>query len=116
MQHSEKIEEITDGIKRYINTNIEIIKLETTERASVAGSTLISNVIIGAMIFLTITIISIGLGFLFSELLGNTYGGFLIIAGFYLLLTIIVIVFRKKHIEQPLRDIIIRMILSTDDN
>ena len=47
MPEQEKIEELTDSLKRYVNTNYELIKLEATERTSTLASGLISVFIIG---------------------------------------------------------------------
>jgi hypothetical protein len=54
-----------------------------------------------------------GVGFYLSALLGDTFSGFGIIAGFYLLISIILLIGRKRLIEKPLRNKIIRKLLGT---
>ena len=112
MPEFKKIEEISDNLKQYLILNWEILKLQVTERTSVIGSSLISKLIIGLSAFLFVLTLSIGVGFYLSALLNNTYSGFIIIAGFYLLLTIILFIWRRKMIEQPMRDKIIQKILN----
>ena len=110
-----EVEELTDILKAYINTNIELIKLEVTEHSSVIGASLISNLLIvltGALFFL---FVSLGVGFYLSAILGNSYSGFAIIAGFYLILGFILIVWQKKLVERPLRDKIIRKVLNRNE-
>ena len=51
MQENSKVEELTENVKNYVNTNIELIKLQLTERISVVGPSLLSSLIM-AMILL----------------------------------------------------------------
>lgn len=106
-----KIEEITDDLKKYINTNYEIIKLTATERASVVGSGLLSSLFIGLIGCMFLFVLSLGAGYYLSVLLGDTYSGFILLAGFYLLVWIILIFGKKKLLEKPFRDKIIEKLL-----
>ncbi len=111
MQEFKKMEDISETIKDYVNTNLEIVKLELTNRTSVISSELVSYIVIGLIAFLFLFIASIGLGFYFSELLNNNFYGFATVAAFYLILSLVVFLFRKKLIQNPLRDKIIKQLL-----
>lgn len=111
MPELKKLEQLTDSLNRYLMLNIEIIKLEATKHVSTISSTVVSSLVVGISVFLFMFSLSIGLGFYFSALLGDSYSGFAIIAGFYFLLAIIVIIGRKSLIENPLRNKLIRKIL-----
>ena len=113
MQETEKIEEITEKVKSYIQTNYELIKLQTIERSSVILADLISNILVGLVVILFVFFLSICAGFYFSSRLGEYYLGFAIVAGFYFLCGLILILLRKKLLERPMRDKIIRMIFRT---
>jgi len=113
MPEYNKLEEITDSLKEYLLLNFEILKLEVTERISVIGSSLTAMLLVGLSVFMFVFTMSIGLGFYLSALLGDAYSGFAIIAAFYFLLAIALIVGRKKLIERPLRDKIIEKIMKT---
>lgn len=113
MPEFKKLEEISDQFKEYLIVNYEIVKLHATERASVIGSSLMSSLIIGIAIFLFVFTLSIGLGFYLSALLNNMYSGFLIIAGFYFLLAIILYIGRKRMIQKPMRNKIIQELLNS---
>ncbi|WP_170830141.1 phage holin family protein [Williamwhitmania taraxaci] len=114
MIEQQRLEDLTESAKQYLNTNIELLKFEATERTSVIGSGLISRLLVGMVSLLFVLFISIAAGFYLSELLGDSYSGFLIVAGFYFLLGLILIIGRKKLIETPLRDKFIRSILSNN--
>lgn len=106
-----KIEDIIDDLKQYINTNLELLKLEATGRSSDMGAGLISSFIIGMIGFIFVLLVSLGIAYYLSDIFGNAYIGFVIVAGFYLLIWLILILGKKKLLEKPLRDIIVRKIL-----
>lgn len=112
MQEPGKTEELTEGLKRYVNTNLKLIKLEVAERSSVIGSGLASKLLVGLAGILFIFFISLWAGFYISVELNDSYSGFIIVAGFYFLLTIILLIGRKKILEEPMRDKIIRKLFS----
>jgi hypothetical protein len=106
-----EMEDVATSIKGYLATNIELLKLEGTERASVIGSGFVVAIILGIFGFLTLFFLSLGSCFYISSLIGDNYSGFGIMAGFYLLITLILLVRRKKLIAS-LRDKIISKVLS----
>lgn len=114
MHELEKMEGISDTVKEYIKTNIEILKLETTNKVSVLGAQLVGTIILFSVVFIFLFIISIGFGFYFSELLNDNFLGFLLVGAFYLLVFCIVCFLRKTLIHLPVRDSIIKKIL--EDN
>ena len=113
MSEFQKFEDVIEKLKQYLILNFELIKLQATDHASAIGASLISSLIVGISAFLFIFVLSIGLGFYISSVLGNMYAGFLIVAGFYLFLTLILFIGRKKMIEKPMRDKIIQKLLNS---
>jgi hypothetical protein len=112
MPEQDKIEVLTQHLKVYANTSYDLIKLQATERTSVIGSGMISGLLVGLAGILFIFFLSTGAGFYLSEVLGNNYSGFGIIGAFYFILFIVLIIGRKKLIEKPMRNVIIRKIFS----
>lgn len=112
MPELKKIEVLGDSVKQYLMLNYEIIKLEVTRKTSEIGSAIFSSLMLGIALFLFVFTLSMGVGFYLSALLGDTFSGFGIIAGFYLLICIILLIGRKKLIEKPLRNKIIRKLLN----
>jgi hypothetical protein len=107
-----KIEKLTDSLKGYINTSYELNKLEAAERTSVIGASMISALMVALVGLMCLLFISLSASFYFSALLGNSYSGFAITAGFYFLLTVILLIGRKGIVEKPMRDKIIRIVFS----
>lgn len=110
MSETGKIEELTKSLKVYVQTNIELVKLEAAERTSVFGSSLISILIVGFSMFLFVLFVSISAGFCLADYFNSNYIGFVLVTGFYFVLTIILIIVRKKLIERPIRNRIIKRI------
>lgn len=100
----ENIEELIVSLKSYTTSTIEIIKLEAVERTSSIAANFISGLIIGLVVVLFAFFSSLGICLYLSELLDNTYWGFGIVAGAYLLLGIVLIIGRKKLLNKPIRD------------
>lgn len=108
-------DKLTDNLKEYANTRYEIVTLTVTQKAAVIGSQTTALILIGMVVSLFLLFINIAVGFYLSSLLNNNYVGFFIVAGFYFLLTLILIIGRKKLIIAPLRNLIVKQILN-DEN
>lgn len=115
MPEFENKDGITENLKDYLSTNYELIKLQVTERTSVIGSVLLSTLIITIIGLLFFFALSLGVSFYLSALIGDTFSGFLIVAGFYLLIGLILYVGRKNIIESPIRDKIIQILLNKNE-
>ena len=108
MLENTKTEALIYHVSTCASTNYELIKLEAAERSSTIGSGLISALLVGFVGVLFIFFGSLALGFYLSTIIGNAYSGFLIVAGIYLFFVTLLLLARKKLIEEPLRDNIIR--------
>lgn len=112
MSEHGKIEELTDSFKRYATTSYDLIKLEASERTSVIGSGLVSSILLGIVGVIFTLFLSFAAGFYISARMGDTWSGFAIVAGFYLVVLLILAAGRKRLVEKPMRDKIIRNIFS----
>lgn len=109
-----KIEELTDNIKSYVNTNFELIKYQAVERATVMMADTVTYVVIGLFMILFLFFISLWACFYLSSLFDNNHTGIAIVAGFYLLLGLILFMIRKKMIIKPLRNKIVHKIFQKE--
>ena len=116
MESQDKIEEIAVRLKQYVNTSYELNKLEITERISVLGASLTSITLLLVIELMFALFTSISVAYYISNRLEDKVSGFAIVAGFYFLLGLIVIVVRKNTINKSLRDKIIRKITDTPNN
>ena len=108
MEEQNKFEELTESIKKYINTRYELMVLKATEKASNVGAETLSALLIINIAFLTILILSLAIAFYISSSFGDSYSGFLIVGGAYFIIMLILIGFRKSLLKKPFRNIIIK--------
>lgn len=82
-------------VKEYASKRLELLKLEATEKSSKGAGFLvfISLAALAALFF--ILLFNIGVGLYIGSLLGNYGYGILIVAGFYLLVLLLLLALRK---------------------
>jgi len=83
-------------LKQYISDRITLVKLQSIEKISVLAAGIAVGVTLAILALFFLIFFSITLGFLFSYWLDSNIAGFGIVAGIYLLLIIIIVVFGKK--------------------
>ena len=108
------VEKLTENFKEYVNTRYDIVTLKVTQKTADIGSQSVAMILILLFASMFLLFINIAVAFFISSLLKINYAGFFIVAGFYLLLTLIFILFRKKLIAHPLRNLIIKKILNDE--
>jgi hypothetical protein len=102
---------LNDNLKAYLSTRYDLAVLKTTEKVSVLGSKSGLVIILGVFALLFVLFGSVAAGFLLSDWLGSYAKGFLVVAGSYFVVFIVVVLFRKALILNPIRNRIIRSIL-----
>ena len=111
----EKVEGLTDHVKEYINTRVELTKLRIAEKTSLVIADLIAIAIVILLFLLVVVFGSVAGAWALSEWLGKPSLGFLIVAGFYLLLGIIVWIARSRIIRFPVMNAIIKLLHKNDE-
>ena len=109
-----RVEKLTENFKEYVNTRYDIVTLKVTQKTADIGSQSIAFILIGLFAGMFLLFINIAAAFFISAVLKINYAGFFIVAGFYLMLTLILILFRKKLVTHPLRNLIIKKILNDE--
>jgi hypothetical protein len=98
---SEDINNIKKDIQDYLEIKLDQIRLHTAENISRILSSAISIAILGYLLFFILLFLSFAAGYFFASLLHSNEMGFLYVAGFYGLVLIIFLIFRKRIIERP---------------
>lgn len=88
-----------ETIKEYVSKRIDLLKIEATEKSSLSAGVITYFVTMLVAFGFFIILFNFGIAFLIGEALGNQSYGFLIVAGFYLLIMILVMVFKKKIVN-----------------
>jgi hypothetical protein len=110
-ERESSIEALIEKGEQYGKTTLELLKLKTLEKSSDVASDLASWIIIVIFVSLFFLVLNIGVALWIGDLLGKSYHGFFIIAGFYALLALLFSVFRKQLIKNPVNNSIITQVL-----
>jgi uncharacterized protein (DUF58 family) len=89
-----KLEGLMDNLSEYLETRVELVKYELKEDFAHALSKIGITVVAGLLLILFILFVSISIAFILADRVG-LYGGFAIVGGGYLLVLVLVILFRE---------------------
>jgi phosphoglycerol transferase MdoB-like AlkP superfamily enzyme len=105
------IEMLFEKSEDYSKTTIELLKLNAIDKSADVISSLAAQLTIFIVAALFTLIINIGIALWIGELVGKSYFGFFIVAGFYALVAILLYAFRNQWIKSPLMNSIIIQLL-----
>jgi hypothetical protein len=107
MSTIDQIEALMSKAGDLAETKAELWKLKMVNKVSETVASVISKIAIVALIGLALVVLSLGAAYWIGYMMGSLYYGFFIVGGAYILLGILVHVFRKQLIKKPISDIII---------
>jgi hypothetical protein len=110
-----KVEELADTVKEFVNNRIESAKLTAAEKGSAVVAVLIAGLIVAVIFTFCIVFAGVALSLVLGEWIGKTWAGFLIVAGFYLLLGIIIWAARDKIIRLPIMNVLIKQLFREEN-
>ena len=106
------IEKLIEKAEVYSKTTLELCKCNAIyEAANVFSSLAIRLVLLFVAVIISL-LVNIGLALFLGEYFGKTYYGFFLIAAFYVLVGIVIYLFRKQWIKHPVSNFIISQMLS----
>ena len=115
MEENNNIENLFADSKEYLETRIELAKLQAVEKSSEIAS----SAVVGLMLLLFFTLVflfgSVALAFYLSEKSGQYSTGFLIVASIYLLIGVLLYLVRDRWIMKPISNAIIQKMLKEDE-
>ena len=106
----EKTADLADHVEDLATTFYKLTVVKLTQKVTNVASNLLLILSIAFFGFLIILFGGIALAFWVGDLVGNRAGGFLITAGFFLLVLLIIAAIRKKVVFPYIRNLIIRKI------
>ncbi|MBL7747983.1 MAG: phage holin family protein [Chitinophagaceae bacterium] len=110
-----KAEELIDSVKEYINNRIDAVKLSAAEKASAITANVLAGIFVALILFLFIIFGGVALALVLGIWLGKMWLGFLLVAGFYLLLALIIWAARGRIIRLPVMNALIKQLFSSDE-
>jgi hypothetical protein len=96
------IENLFERAEAFGRTSLELYRLKAIEKLATVTSDIVSTLAIAVCVIIFFLMLNIGLALWIGELLGHSYLGFLIIAGVYALICLIVYLMKDKLIKLPI--------------
>ena len=106
----ENIDNIRKEVQEYMEVKLDLIRLHTAENLARLLSSASTVVIAGYLAFFVLMFLSFAGGFFLGSLLHSNEAGFMCVAGFYFLLLILFLIFRKKIVEKPVIKAVVRLL------
>lgn len=108
--------EITGYVKSYAALHVRLAKLELAERLSKITASLTVLMLTFTMVLFILLITSVGIAIYLGDVWQSYTSGFLAVAGFYVLVVMLLIVFRRGLVVNPLLTHIINQMMEEDDD
>jgi len=110
--HNNSVEALFEKTGDYLETRMELLKLQAVNRTSDITSSIISKFILGLVISLIVLLLNTGIAIWIGEITGKIYYGFFIVSGFYIIVAIFMYAFRSKWIKKPVNDMLVNKMLN----
>jgi len=94
-----KLDSLVENMTGYVEARIELMKVEMKEEVAKVLAKALIFVVLTAVFTLFILLISMAAAYKIGESLG-TFGGFAVVAGFYLLIGVLVFLLRDSIAEK----------------
>jgi len=113
---SSKAGETVGYAKSYADQHVRLLKLDIAERFSKLTAGLVTAIFGFILILFILLLLSIGAGIFLGAAMGSYGLAFIALAGFYLLMGIILLSTRRMWLVNPLLSMIIQEILTEDED
>lgn len=110
MDHS-FFSELKEAVEANVEARLTLLQLDATEKAARLLSALMVGLLAGGLFFLVLIFVSFMAGYMFAQFTGSLFIGFSIVAGFYALLFLLLLLLRKK-ITAFLADALVEIIFN----
>ena len=105
-----KLDSIIENLSGYIENKLEILKIELKEDAASLASRLILLIFLCTLALIILLFLSLAAGIVINLWLDSSYLGFLVIGGIYLLLLLVLIIFKNKlKLENKIHTYLLRL-------
>jgi uncharacterized membrane protein YqjE len=109
-QLKESAGDLAEHISDLAETSYKLAVVNITEKVTTAGAAILAVIILCTLGMFVLLFGFIGLAWWLGDVVENRAAGFAIVAGFFLLLTICLLVARKRIVFPYIRNIFIRKI------
>lgn len=113
---TENLRKLLDECKAYLTLQKRYVQLETTEKLTILLSTLLWVTLAVVLGLVALFYLSFALVYLLAPWVGGISAGFGLVAGFHLLLLVLLCAFRRQLIVRPITRFLARLLLTPADD
>ncbi len=106
------MDNLIDKAGKYLETRLELARLQTVSKSSEVISDLTMGFVISVFVLLFFCSLNIAVALWIGDVLGKIYYGFFIISGFYALIAAVLYLLRKRLIKEPVNNLILHKFLN----
>lgn len=99
---TENFEQVNQAFGKYVEARLNLLKIQLLEKITRVGTYFLSSVFSILALFLVLLMLGLAFSFWYGEAHGNLVHGFLISAGFFILLAFAAIWMRKRLFSDPI--------------
>lgn len=107
------VEMLYEKAKKYTQTSLDLLVLNTIDKTADVLSSLTSRVFIALAVAMFTLFVNVGISLFIGKLLNEYYLGFLIVSAFYFIIAAVLYFFKDKLIETPIANMIIKKLLKS---
>ena len=113
---ADSVEMLYDKAKKYALTNAELIALNAVDKTSDMVSSLVAKVLIVLVAAMFALLVSVGLSLLIGNLLEAYYLGFFIVSAFYLVVALVLFIYKDVLIKTPVANMFISKLMKSKNS
>jgi Putative Actinobacterial Holin-X, holin superfamily III len=101
---------ISKDVGDLVDTYIALAKANVTQKAADAASFSISGLLMAALAFFALLFAGFALGWWLGELLSSMIAGFLIVSGIFVVLLVVLVLFKEQILHPIIRNKIVKKV------
>lgn len=110
-----KAGDLTDSISDYIQTYYKLTLLNVADKSTTLGASVMAALVVAFLGIFVLLFSGIALGIWLGHLLENEALGYLLVAGLYLLLIVLIVILRKNLVFPFVRNKLINKLYESND-
>ena len=109
-------DETYELVKKYTDDRMLLIKIQSAKKTATLTSKVIFIFIASILLFFTMMFIGFMLAYYFAEKLNSNFYGFSVVAGIYVGILLLFIIFYKGYFSGKIKDMVTKVLFENDSN
>ena len=112
--YTDELEKLFTSVESYSKTTIKLFEYTTVYKSANILSSLSIKLVLAIILIIFFFFLSIGIALFIGDYFPKVYYGFFVVAGFYLVIAFLFLIFKDTLIKMPVCNYIIRATLNND--